>query len=154
GTNTDVFPVLVARASDGWVLVTDTDGDGSLANERPIHDFSVAGETFSYRWGPAAKGPARMTIAANLTEVDGKPVLDFFFDNSGHGSHVAGIATGHRMFDVEGFEGVAPGAQLLGLKIANDARGGISVTGSMVRAMEYAVNVARQRNLPLVLNLS
>src|SRR2546430_16291224 len=42
----------------------------------------------------------------------------------------------------------------LGLKIANSARGGISVTGSMQRAMEYAARYAEQRNLPLVLNLS
>jgi hypothetical protein len=58
------------------------------------------------------------------------------------------------MFDIAGFEGVAPGAQLIGLKIANDARGGISVTGSMQRALEYAARFAAQRGLPLVLNLS
>src|SRR5207249_6668943 len=31
---------------------------------------------------------------------------------------------------------------------------GISVTGSMQRAMEYAARYAQQRNMPLVLNLS
>src|SRR5207249_1753426 len=61
---------------------------------------------------------------------------------------------GHNLFNVVGFDGVAPGAQLLGLKIANDARGGISVTGSIQHAMEYAARFAEQRNLPLVLNLS
>src|SRR4029077_10231712 len=58
------------------------------------------------------------------------------------------------LFNVAGFDGVAPGAQLLGLKIANAARGGISVTGSMQRAMAYAARYAEQRNMPLVLNLS
>ncbi|UCD25335.1 MAG: S8 family serine peptidase, partial [Gemmatimonadota bacterium] len=61
---------------------------------------------------------------------------------------------GHNMFGVQGFDGVAPGAQVLGLKIANNARGGISVTGSIVRAMHYAADFAQQRNLPLILNLS
>lgn len=154
GTNTDAFVVLMARASDGWIVMTDTDGDGSLADERAVRDYAVAGETFSYRWGPTAKDPGPVTIAVNISESDGKPVLDFYFDNSSHGSHVAGIAVGHRMFEVDGFDGVAPGAQLLGLKIANDARGGISVTGSMVRAMEYAADVARRRGQPLILNLS
>src|SRR5260370_31872592 len=36
----------------------------------------------------------------------------------------------------------------------NAARGGISVTGSMQRAMNYAARYAERRNLPLVLNLS
>ncbi|MGH7606231.1 MAG: S8 family serine peptidase, partial [Gemmatimonadales bacterium] len=49
---------------------------------------------------------------------------------------------------------VAPGAQLIALKIANNARGGVSVHGSMVAALEYAARFASQRNLPLVVNLS
>ncbi|MFQ5705391.1 MAG: S8 family serine peptidase [Gemmatimonadales bacterium] len=67
---------------------------------------------------------------------------------------LAGIAAGHSLFGVDGFEGVAPGAQILGLKISNNARGSISVTGSMLKAMNYAANFAHQRGLPLVLNLS
>ena len=86
--------------------------------------------------------------------MNGHPVLNFVFDNSGHGTHVAGIAAGHNLFGVAGFDGVAPGAQLIGLKIANNARGGVSVTGSMQRAMAYAARFAEARGLPLVLNLS
>ncbi|MDH4045688.1 MAG: S8 family serine peptidase, partial [Gemmatimonadota bacterium] len=145
GDRDDALPLVVARASDGWFLVADTDGDGSLAGEDPVRDFAHAGDTFSY-------GP--LTIAANFSESDGRPRLDLFFDTSGHGTHVAGIAAGHDLFGIGGFDGLAPGAQLLGLKIANDARGGVSVTGSMVRAMEYAAAFAARRRLPLVLNLS
>jgi subtilisin family serine protease len=154
GRMTDEFPVVVGRASGGWVVVTDTDGDGMLDDERPVHDYLVAAETFSYLSPMGGEGSGSMTIAVNFSEEDGRPVLDFFLDNSGHGTHVAGIAAGHNMFGVEGFDGVAPGAQLLGLKISNNTRGGISVTGSMVRAMNYAANFARRRALPLVLNLS
>lgn len=145
GDRDDAIPVVVARASDGWFLVADTDGDGSLAGERPVRDFAYAGDTFSY-------GP--LTLAANFTDAGDAPLLDLFFDTSGHGTHVAGIAAGHDLFGVDGFDGIAPGAQLLGLKIANDARGGISVTGSMVRAMEYARKYAQARHQPLVVNLS
>src|SRR4029077_16450175 len=97
-------------------------------------------------------GSRPLTIAANFDEVNGLPLLDFVFDNSGHGTHVSGIAAGHGLFGIAGFDGVAPGAQLLGLKISNNARGGVSVTGSMQRAMAYAARYAESRGLRLVLN--
>jgi subtilisin family serine protease len=147
GTNTDVFPLIVVRATDGWAVFLDTDLDGSFEDEMPLHDYRQGRETL-------ALGTQPITLAANLAEVSGTPILDLYFDTSGHGTHVAGIAAGHNLYDIAGFHGVAPGAQLLGLKIANNARGGITVHGSMLRAMEYAARFAAQRGLPLVLNLS
>lgn len=149
--DTDTLPVLVARASDGWVLFADTDGDGSLANETPVHDYLTSKENFAWHTGTR---PANLTLAANLRDEKGQPQLDLFFDTSAHGSHVAGIAAGHDIYGVSGFNGVAPGAWLLGLKIANNAQGGISTTGSMLAAMAYAIRFAEERRLPLVLNLS
>ena len=147
GVNTDTFPVIVVKASDGWVAFLDSNLNGSFEDEMPLHDYRDGHETI-------ALGSKPITLAANFSEADGVPLLDLFFDNGGHGTHVAGIATGHSLFNVSGFDGVAPGAQLVGLKIANAARGGISVTGSMQRAMAYAARYAEQRNMPLVLNLS
>src|SRR6185436_11741466 len=66
-------------------------------------------------------GNGTNTDAFPVDEVNGHPVLGFVFDNSGHGTHVAGIAAAHNLFGVPGFDGVAPGAQLIGLKIANNA---------------------------------
>ena len=154
GRNTDSFPVIVAKSTTGWFSVTDTDGDGSLENEAPIYDYAVSGQLFSYARGATKNGARAMSLAVNFAEESGRPVLDFFFDNSGHGSHVAGIAAGRGMFGIEGFDGVAPGAHLLALKISNNARGGISVTGSMLRAMNYAADFAVRRGMPLVLNMS
>jgi subtilisin family serine protease len=123
GTNTDAFPVVVVKATDGWVAFIDTNLDGSFEDEKPIHDYRQGRET-------TALGSRPLTIAANFDEANGLPLLDFVFDNSGHGTHVAGIAAGHNLFGVPGFDGVAPGAQLIGLKIANNARGGVSVMAS------------------------
>ena len=147
GTNSDTLPVIVVKATDGWVAFIDTNLDGSFEDEMPLHDYRQGREAI-------ALGTKPITLAANFGEVSGVPTLAFVFDNNAHGTHVAGIAAGHNLFDVAGFDGVAPGAQLLGLKIANDARGGISMTGSIQHAMEYAARFAEQRNLPLVLNLS
>ncbi|HKW41858.1 MAG TPA: S8 family serine peptidase, partial [Gemmatimonadales bacterium] len=147
GNNTDAFPVIVVKATDGWAAFIDSNLNGSFEDEMPLHDYREGRETI-------ALGTKPITLAANFTDSSGVPTLDFFFDNGGHGTHVAGIAAGHTLFNLTGFDGVAPGAQLLGLKIANAARGGISVTGSMERAMRYAAQYAAQRNMPLVLNLS
>jgi subtilisin family serine protease len=151
GAVRDTLPVVVVRASDGWVLLADTDGDGSLAGERPVHDYLIGRETFGW----ATKGATpKVTIAANFADATGAPRLDLYFDTGSHGTHVAGIAAGHDIYGVSGFDGVAPGAQLLGLKIANSAQGGISTSGAMLRALDYAVRFAESRRLPLVLNLS
>jgi len=147
GTNTDEFPLVVVRASDGWVVFLDSNRDGSLEDEMPLHDFRQGRETIS-------PGTRPLTLAANFADSGSGPRLDLYFDTSGHGTFVAGVAAGHNMFNVAGFHGVAPGARLLGLKIANNARGGISVNGSFVRALEYAARFAAERRLPLVVNLS
>jgi subtilisin family serine protease len=149
GRNTDEFPVVVVKASDGWVAFIDTNLDGSFEDEMPLHDYRQGRETI-------ALGTKPLTIVANFSEAspDSTPVLDLFFDTSGHGTHVAGIAAGYNIYNVNSFNGVAPGAQVIGLKIANNARGGVTVHGSMMRAMDYAARYAAQRNLPLVLNLS
>jgi tripeptidyl-peptidase II len=151
GKDSDTLAVVVTRATDGWVLLADTDGDRSLAAERPVHDYLVARETFG--WASKGRTP-RITLAANFAGTQDAPRLDLVFDSYGHGSHVAGIAAAHDLYGVPGFNGVAPGAQLLGLKIANSAQGSITTTGSMVRAIDYAIRFANARRLPLVLNLS
>ncbi|MFC1639878.1 S8 family serine peptidase [Gemmatimonadota bacterium] len=154
GCASDEFPVVVMFYNNEWVAVTDTDGDRSLANETTVRDYAVARETFSYVGWSNATTPGPLTIAVNLTNDGSDPILDFYFDDSGHGTHVAGIAAGHDMFGVEGFDGVAPGAQLLGLKIADNSRGGISASGSVVKAMDYAAAFAEERDLALVINMS
>jgi tripeptidyl-peptidase II len=151
GTVGDTLPILVTRASDGWVLFADTDGDRTFAGERPVHDYLFGRESFG--WAARGRTP-KLTIAANLSDSAGVPRLGLVFDIFGHGTHVAGIAAAHDLYGVPGFDGVAPGAQLLGLKIAKGAQGGITTTGSILRAMDYAVRFAAARHLPLVVNLS
>ncbi len=153
GSNRDSYGVVVVRAAAGWLAFIDTNGDGTLADETPIGDFLVRGQTFAFRATSGASGP--IVGAVNLfVDASGRPRLSLVLDTSGHGTHVAGIAAGHDLYGVPGFDGVAPGAQVLGLKIADDAHGGLSTTGSMLRAMEYATRFAAERGLPLVLNMS
>jgi subtilisin family serine protease len=151
GRTDDLLPLVVVRASDGWVLFADTDGDGSLSGERGVRDYLVGRETLGWRSRGAA---SPLAVAANFSGGAASPVLDLSFDTGGHGTHVAGIAAGRGVGKVPGFNGVAPGAQLLGLKIARNDFGGITTSGSVVRAIDYAIRFARGRGLPLVLNMS
>lgn len=150
GLSTDTLVVVVAGASDRWMLFVDRGGNGRLADDLPVRDYALHREWFA--WSRAAVSP--MAIAANLSDSAGVPLLSLVFDNSGHGTHVAGIAAGRSIHGVNGFDGVAPGAQVLGLKIATNADGGISTTGSMQRAIAHAIAVAESLHLPLVINLS
>jgi subtilisin family serine protease len=154
GSNRDRYGIVVVRTSSGWVAFVDANADGSLTDERPLADYLVRHETFTFASRYAARGEGPITAALNLSEERGRPRLVVYLDTSGHGSHVSGIAAGYTMYGVPGFNGVAPGARLIGLKIANDARGGVTTTGSMLRAMDYAVRFARERGLPLVINMS
>jgi len=155
GTNRDRYGVVVVRTPSGWVAFIDTNADGSLADETPIADYLERAQTFTFRLPAGAPGSGPIAGAVNLaTDAAGRPRLSLVLDTDGHGTHVAGIAAGHDLYGVHGFDGVAPGAQIIGLKIADDARGGLSTTGSMLRAMEYAAAFAARRGLPVVLNMS
>lgn len=147
---TDTMVVVVAGTPGAWRLFADAALDRTLANDTPIRDYREAGEWFGW----SALGPPPLGVAVNFTDRGSEPRLTLVFDNSGHGTHVAGIAAGRGLHGVDGFDGVAPGAQLLGYKIVNNAEGGITSTGSVMRAVEAAIAEAQRRAMPLVINLS
>jgi subtilisin family serine protease len=151
GDAADTLAVVVAHDAEGWFVVADTDVDGSLDGELPVRDYVADRQHLAWARQGARPG---LRVAVNFSEHAHEPVLDLYFDTSGHGTHVAGIAAGHDMYAVEGFNGVAPGAELLGLKISDNAHGAVSTTGSMLAAIRHAIELAAARRQPLVLNLS
>src|SRR6266550_1190634 len=74
GANSDTFPVLVVKATDGWVAFIDTNLDGSFEDEMPLHDYRQGREA-------VALGAKPITLAANFGETSGVPTLAFVFDN-------------------------------------------------------------------------
>ncbi|MEO8478288.1 MAG: S8 family serine peptidase [Gemmatimonadota bacterium] len=148
----DTLLVIVARGPSAWFAMIDSDLDGTLANDDALEDFDRTGRWSG--WSADTAQAPRVVLSATLSERDGLPVLTLVFDADGHGTHVAGIAAGFGLYDVEGFDGVAPGARLLGLKIASNGLGGVTTTGSLVEAIQFALAAAAERRMPLVLNLS
>ena len=146
----DTLALVVTRASDGWVMFADTDGDRSFAGEKPIHDYLQARETFGW-----AARDARTGSRSPQTFPVARPTHSSTWSSTSPAMARMSPASPPATISTESpASGVAPGAQLLGLKIANSAQGSVTTTGSMLAAMDYAIRFAEARRLPLVLNMS
>jgi subtilisin family serine protease len=148
------FGALLYRSADGWRVVVDTDADSSLVGEVAVGSYRERQETFRFRQsGERTESP--LTFAATI-DTAGKRV-SFHYDMGGHGTHVAGIASGFGINGESGFNGIAPGAQVISGKFSGDFAKDNTVTGSMKRAYEYAGHLADSLaafHMPVVVNMS
>ena len=67
-------------------------------------------------------------------------------DFSGHGTHVASICAGRG--------GVAPGAQLVIVKLGDIRQKGFPRTTQLMTALQYVINLAVRRRKPVAINIS
>lgn len=73
-------------------------------------------------------------------------------DVSGHGTAVAGIASGRN--DSTGYRGIAYGAELLVVKLGRAMEAGFPRTTQIMRAVTWGLRKAEELGRPLVVNLS
>jgi len=156
GRSDDRFAVLAfRRAPDGEeVSVIDSDGDGDLADEvvRRAYGADPTWFTFGRPGEPRGK---KAPVAVAATAVLDEKRVELHFDDGSHGSHCAGIAAGYGIEGRNGFDGIAPGARLMSLKIGHNAlSGGATTRGSMAEAISFASRWAREHQTPVVMNLS
>ncbi len=156
GQTGDRFAVLacpVGAGDEDWAFFVDTDGDHDLRDERAIESYERKQEWFALAGADRKKAVAPLHFAF-YWDAEGK-TLELCFDDGGHGTHVAGIATGWRIDGRDGWNGIAPGAQVLSLKIGNNAlAGGATTTESKRKALEFAAKWAEEHDRPVVINLS
>jgi len=157
GRSDDRFAVVAfRRAPDGEeVALVDTDGDGDLADEilRRAYAADFTWFTFGGQRNDASSDKAPVAVA--LTPVLDDKRVELHFDDGSHGSHCAGIAAGFGIEGRKGFDGIAPGARLMSLKIGHNAlSGGATTRGSMAEALRFASRWARDNKTPVVINLS
>ncbi len=149
----DVFGFILYKDGEKWKVLIDSDGDGELTEEKSYLDFSEGREIFSFSGKDSFSDYVPLNVAVNI-DSDSKEVSFYMADGS-HGTHVAGIAAGFEIDKEPEFSGIAPGAQILALKIGNNAfSGGATTEGSMVSAWRYAIKKARELNMPLVIQMS
>ncbi len=157
-TKTDTFGVLLFEDTSSasphhFSAIVDADGDRNLKSERWISNFSEQFELFQFRPHDTT-GTEKRRLNGAVTIDPTNRIVNLFFDDGSHGSHVAGIAAGHNIDGVQGFDGVAPGAELIGVKISENTSGGTSTTGSMQKAFRFAAELARSQSKPVIVNMS
>jgi len=155
GHSDGAFAVLAfRRAGDrAPVCVIDTDGDGDLSDEVARRSFRDEPRWLSFGNPDPKKNQTPVAIAVTVLLDEDR--VSFHFDDGGHGTHVAGIAAGFGIGGRACFDGIAPGAQVISLKIGHGAlAGGATVAGSMRSAIDYASRWAREHGVPVVMNLS
>ncbi|MBU1099229.1 MAG: S8 family serine peptidase [Bacteroidetes bacterium] len=153
GRKDDKFYFVTFKTSvDGeeyWVVYFDKNADGDLSDETPLRNYKDQLEPFFIERG---NGVPYLTFALNV--IPDKQLVSFYFDDNGHGTNCAGIATGYRIGEAD-FKGVAPGANLIGAKIGNNEySGGATVTESMKQAYEYADKLSKEIKQPIIINMS
>lgn len=123
--------VISYHSPDGiWRGRIDADGDKSFDDETELFDFGKSKQFI--------KLGDKQTLTTNLNITSEGKTASLVFDDGGHGSHVAGIATG---YNPTGLQGVAPGAKVIGAKIGdNRLSGGSTTTASMLMAIDFAVS--------------
>jgi len=157
GRKDDEFVLLVVvppnSGDDDAVVFVDAAGDRDFSKSKPLKNHRVAQDCLLFPRPRKEKQTPELPIAVNVFPRQRKVVLHF--DDGGHGTHVAGIAAGWRINGQDGFNGVAPGAKVISLKIGVGAlSGGATTTGAKKRAFEYAAKYAREHRVPVVCNLS
>ncbi|MCB9855135.1 MAG: S8 family serine peptidase [Phycisphaerales bacterium] len=157
GSTKDEFAVCVVSKDNGTdddaVCFVDTNLDRDFSNESPMRNYKLNYDKIKFDRKAPESETEPLTIELNIFIGERKVV--FHFDDGGHGTHVAGIAAGYRIQGQDGFNGVAPGAKVISLKLGhNSLSGGATTTGSKKKAIEYAARYAREHNVTVVCNLS
>ncbi len=157
GKKDDEFAMLVVVPAGGGedeaLVFIDAAGERDWSKVKPLRNYHVAQEHLLFPRPAKEKQIPQLPVSVNVLPRQRK--VSLHFDDGGHGTHVAGIAAGWKINGQEGFNGIAPGAKVISLKIGHGAlSGGATTTGAKKRAFEYAARYAREHNVPVVCNLS
>lgn len=155
GDDDDDFPFIVVKdtISGNWVAWLDKKGDFHLEDETPLHDYALNQEYFSFSGPGRDESSEKFNFALKL-DMDARKLI-LHGDGVGHGTHVAGIAGGYRLYGQDGYDGIAPGVKIISCKIGDSRKsGGASTSLAMVKAFEWGIEKAKELQMPVVFNMS
>jgi len=125
-----VFDCLVFHDGNKWRAALDTDEDGEFADETTLTNYRD-----EHKWATFGDRDL-LNYVLNVYE-DGDR-LSIVADAGSHGTHVAGIVAAH-FPDRPELNGIAPGAQLVAVKIGDTRLGSTSVGTGDVRGYVAAL---------------
>jgi tripeptidyl-peptidase-2 len=132
---------VVNTADDGDdALVDSANSSGSIVSDSSTWDARSCEPLYSYsqrRQVLKCGAVDQMVMAVNL--YDSGRLVSLVADVTPHGTHVAGIAAASEQGPRR--SGVAPGAELVGLKIGDTRLGSMETGGALARAMREAVRL-------------
>ncbi|MFD8495042.1 S8 family serine peptidase [Amycolatopsis sp. NPDC059657] len=109
--------------TDSWGILLDTvtkqvrvdlNQNGDFTDDKAMADYKVAGDFGFFGTDNPATGVVEKMAFVVQTDHDG--YVNIGIAGAAHGSHVAGIATGHDLFGGK-MQGAAPGAKVLAVKV-------------------------------------
>lgn len=121
-----IFDCVVFHDGERWQAVVDTDEDGDLAEEKLLTNYRDGRQYATFGEEDLLNFSVNIYDQGNL--------LSIAADITGHGTHVAGIIAAHFPDDPV-LNGVAPGAQIVSVKIGDTRLGSNSAGTGVVRGL-------------------
>lgn len=128
-----LYDVVVWHDGEAWWAAVDVQEDGDLRGFKPMTDYRVRRD-----WATFNSRLDNLNFAVNIYEEGA--VLSIVVDAGSHGTHVAGITAAYHKEQPE-LNGLAPGAQLVSLKIGDSRLGSMETGVSVVRALCQVVRL-------------
>ena len=121
-----IYDCVVFKKHSVWKVVVDTDADGDLMDEVLLEDYSIQQRFASF-------GAVTLVNFGVHTYSQGN-LLSIIVPSSAHGTHVAGIIGAHYP-EVTARDGIAPGAQIVSIKIGDTRLDGMETGIALQRAL-------------------
>lgn len=121
-----VYDCVVWHDGENWRAAIDTDEDGDLAEELALTSFKIERQFGTFG------DEDLLNFAVNFYN-DGD-ILSIFTEAGAHGTHVAGTVAAN-FPDQPELNGMAPGAQIIGVKIGDTRLGSSSINTGMTRGI-------------------
>lgn len=125
-----LYDCLVFHDGERWQAVVDTSETGDMSSKLPMTDYRYAHEYARFSELDA------LNYCFNI--FDNGNTLSIVVDAGSHGSHVAGIVSAFHPEQPE-LNGVAPGAQIISLKIGDSRLGSMETGVGLIRGLIEAI---------------
>ncbi len=131
--------------SEQWVYYVDENLNGAIDDEQARFNYKYNLDYFNFYSGEKGRRPV-VVMSANISP-DSKKMVINPCDGS-HGTHCAGIASGYEIYNQKNYNGIAPGAYVVSLKIgSNLLSGGATTSSAMKKAYEYAIDFLKESGI-------